>query len=158
MIKSADLFFTTSESFISKFIRFRTWGKYSHVQIIVETEPILGVISADVTGVTWREIRKDELDSYAILTCPTMTDKEREDVVKFCFSTIGTPYDYWGLVDFLLNTDLQEEDHYFCSELAFIGYEKAGKSLLKRIDHAFVSPMHLYISPILEVVEEKGGG
>lgn len=154
MVRPADLFFTTSTSIISKFIRFRTWGKYSHVQIInIYPE----VISADEQGVMVRNVREEELQDYAILTCPSLTEGQRHDILDFCLHQVGKGYDFLGLVDFLINEDIQDEDRFFCSELAFLAYQAAKVDLVKRLDHAFVSPMHLLISPLLEVVKEKGG-
>jgi uncharacterized protein YycO len=155
MIRSADLFFTTSSSIVSKLIRFRTWGKYSHVQIIVDVTPKLTVISADEEGVTYRDVRESEFETYSILTCHSLTEGQRHDILDFCFQQIGKGYDFLGLADFLLNADLQDEDRFFCSELAFLAYDKKGLPLLKRIDHAFVNPMDLYMSPILDEIETK---
>jgi len=157
MTRPADLFFTTSSDLVSQAIRARTWGKYSHVQIVATVSTIgIDVVSADIEGVMLRRVREDEWSKYAILTYPEMTLKERDDVVKFCFSKIGKGYDFLGLADFLFDKDLQVEDRYFCSELVFLAYKAAGIDLLKRIDHAFVSPRDLYISPLLWVVEERG--
>jgi len=156
MIRPADLFFTTSGSIVSQAIRRRTWGKYSHVQIVaVASTQGIDVVSADKEGVMLRRIREDEWLHSAILTLPGMTIKERNDVVKFCFSKIGAGYDFLGLVDFLLNKDLQVEDRYFCSELVFLAYKTAGIMLQERVDHAFISPRDLYISPLLRVMEER---
>jgi uncharacterized protein YycO len=161
-IRPGDLFFTTSGSIFSQAVRFRTWARYSHVQLItlcaeVDGERMIDVVSADVDAVKCRAVREGEWSDYAILSCPEMTIRERSDVVKFCFSKIGAGYDFLGLADFLFNADLQAEDRFFCSELVYLAYEAAGRPLLKRIDHAFVSPMHLYISPILAVIESSGG-
>ena len=156
MVRSADLFFTTSGSLISKVIRFRTWGKYSHVQIIVDVEPKLTVISADEEGVTYRDVREEEFQTYSILTCHSLTEEMRHDILDFCFQQIGKGYDFLGLADFLVNADLKDEDRWYCSELAFEAYRQIGVPLLRRIDHAFVNPMDLYMSPILDETEIKG--
>lgn len=156
MIRPADLFFTTSGSIVSQAIRHRTWGKYSHVQIVaVVTTQGIDVVSADGEGVMLRRVREDEWLKHAILTYPEMILKERNDVVKFCFSKIGAGYDFLGLADFLLDKDLQVEDRFFCSELAFLAYKAAGINLQERVDHAFISPRDLYISPLLRILEEK---
>jgi uncharacterized protein YycO len=159
-IRPADLFFTTSRGFISSVIRFRTWGKFSHVQVISnpKSEPHgkIEVISADDNGVTRRDAYDDEFEKCAILTCPTMTEEQRRNVVEFCIQQVGKGYDFLGLADFLLDADLQNENRFFCSELAFLAYKASGIDLIKRIDHAFASPAHLYISPLLEIIEERG--
>ena len=167
MIKPGDLFFTTSSSIVSWFIRQRTWGEFSHVQVIVNApqpplnlrggEGELDVISADGEGVTCRNVREGELIYHAILTYPQMTDEERQNVVKFCFSQIGKPYDFVGLGSFLLYKELQNDDRWFCSELAYVAYKQAGIRLIRRVKQDFVSPRDLFISPLLKPVDVTQG-
>lgn len=155
MIKPADLFFTTSNSFVSWFIRQRTWGEFSHVQIIIgEDEKGSIVVSADGEGVTCRNVREGELIHHAILTFPEMTEEQRKNVVDFCFSQIGKPYDFVGLGSFLLYKEMQNDDRWFCSELAYVAYKQAGIRLIRRVKQDFVSPRDLYISPLLKPIEE----
>jgi uncharacterized protein YycO len=154
-IKPADLFFTTSDSFISWSIRQRTWGRYSHVQIIVSAEPEISVVSADANGVYCRGIHGDEKNKYAIMTCPGITESERDEIVKFCLSQVGKPYDFIGLASFLVYKELQNNNSWFCSELAYIAYKQAGIRLVRRVQQDFVSPRDLYISPILQLIEER---
>ena len=177
-IKPADLFFTTSNSFISWSIRQRTWGRYSHVQIIVSAEvkerffpekgekeerkeyiektiPEISVVSADAGGVYCRAIHEDEKNKYAIMTCPGITESERDEIVKFCLSQIGKPYDFIGLASFLVYKELQNDNSWFCSELAYVAYKQAGIRLVRRVQQDFVSPRDLYISPMLQLIEER---
>jgi hypothetical protein len=165
-IKPADLFFTTSDSIFSWIVRQRTWGRFSHVQIITgvkEAEPlgpagtkndhpVVSVISADSNGVYWRDVDEEEWLHYSILTYPQMTEKERQDVCKFCFSQIGKPYDFMGLASFLLYKEFQNDDRWFCSELAYVAYKQAGIRLQRRVKKDFISPRDLYISPLLKPV------
>jgi len=154
--KPADLFFTTSQSLFSAGVKFFTHSKWSHVQAVVgmEGEEIV-VVSADAEGVFCRAAREGELKRYAILTYPGITKEQREKVCKFLFSKIGSGYDYIGILDFLIDSDIQAEERFFCSELVFLAYQSAGIHLQERMDHAFVSPEILYISPILKVIEVK---
>jgi uncharacterized protein YycO len=161
-IKPGDLFFTTSSNFIAWAIRQRTWGRFSHVQIIVNAEfglrnaeserPKIDVISADANGVFCRAVTDRELQKYAILTYPEMTGEERTNVVRFCFSQIGKPYDFLGLASFLFYKQLQSDARWFCSELAYIAYKQAGIRLQRRVKQDFISPRDLYISPLLKPI------
>jgi len=154
LIKPAGLFFTTSEDFFSQAIRQRTWGEFSHVEIItrITEQGKIEVVSADAQGVCCRDVREEEFEHFAILTYPEMTDKEREDVCKFCFSQIGKPYDFVGLASFLFYKELQSDDRWFCSELAYIAYKQAGIRLQRRVKQDFMSPRDLYISPLLKPI------
>jgi uncharacterized protein YycO len=149
LIKPADLFFTTSQNFISWAIRRRTWGKFSHVQIIVNVGETISVVSADSNGVFCRDVTEEEWGNYAILTCPEITEEERKNVVNFCLSQIGKPYDFVGLASFLLYKEMQSDNRWFCSEIAYIAYKQAGIRLQRRVKQDFISPRDLYISPSL---------
>lgn len=149
LVKPGDLFFTTTNSLLSRIIRFRTLARFSHVQIVTKVrEDNLEVISADAQGVVCRDVRPEEWNNFAILTCPEMLDVERDNVVKFCFSQIGKKYDFVGLAGFLLYKSFTN-DSWFCSELAYIAYKKAGIRLQRRVKKDFMSPRDTYISPIL---------
>ena len=115
MVRRGDLMFTRSSTVISGAIKFFTHGKFSHVQTVIDTEPKLTVISADAEGVMYRDVREEDFDDYEILSYPEMTEKERDDVAKFCFRQVGQSYDYTGLSSFLINTDLNKEEAFFCS-------------------------------------------
>lgn len=153
LVKPADLFFTTSSSLISNVIRFRTWGKFSHVQIVTkQIDDNLEVITADAEGVMLRNAREEEWENFAILTCPEMLSVERQNVLKFCFSQIGKEYDFVGLSSFLLYKQNQNYSKWFCSELAYVAYKQAGIRLQRRLKQDFVSPRDLYLSPLLKDV------
>jgi uncharacterized protein YycO len=150
-IKPADLIFTRSQTVTSAVIRFRTWGDYSHVMLCGKKWP--EVISADAEGVTLRDMTEREFENpSSILGLPDLPEPKRWEILEWAYSQIGKGYDFLGLADFLINADVQSEDRFFCSELVFLSYKNAGIELLKRIDHAFVSPRDLYISPLLEVI------
>jgi len=159
LIKPADLFFTTSGSFFSWAIRRRTWGKFSHVQIItrITEQGKIEVVSADSNGVWCRDAREEELEYFAVLTCPEITEEQRKNVLEFCFSQIGKPYDFVGLASFLLYKELQDDDRWFCSELAYIAYKQAGIRLQRRVKQDFISPRDLYISPLLKPIAGNAG-
>jgi len=169
--KPADLFFTTSSNVISWAIRQRTWGRFSHVQIIVSDDrpplnPLLGkegtegrldVISADSNGVYCRAVQGEEWKNYSILTYPEMTGEERTNVLRFCFQQIGKPYDFVGLASFLLYKGMQKDTAWFCSELAYVAYKQAGIRLQRRVKQDFISPRDLYVSPLLKPIAGNAG-
>ena len=159
LVKPGDLFFTTSSNVISWAIRQRTWGRFSHVQIIVsdDRDGMLDVISADPNGVYCRAVQEEEWKNYSILTYPEMTGEERTNVVRFCFQQIGKPYDYVGLASFLLYKGMQKEGAWFCSELAYVAYKQAGIRLQRRVKQDFISPRDLYISPLLKPIAGNAG-
>jgi uncharacterized protein YycO len=85
-----------------------------------------------------------------------MTGEERRNVVRFCFSQVGKPYDFVGLASFLLYKGMQKDSAWFCSELAYIAYKQAGIRLQRRVKQDFISPRDLYISPLLKPIAGNG--
>ena len=145
-MEKADLVFTTSKSIVSAAIKFRTHGIWSHVMLATGEGD--DVISADAYGVILRAMEPDEKENYACLFCPGIS-VEAQAIIKLAASKIGKGYDFLGLASFLVDSDLNNEDRWFCSELVYMVYAAAGIQLLERIEHAFVSPRDLWISPVL---------
>ena len=75
-----------------------------------------------------------------------------EKAIDFCINEIGKKYDFCGLVDFLFYEKFQSEKRWFCSELVFEAYKRAGFEILVRKEKEFVSPGDLYESPMLVLV------
>jgi len=75
-----------------------------------------------------------------------------EKAVRICINEVGKRYDFCGLVDFIFFRKFQSESRWFCSELAFYAYQKAGFAILARKEKEFVSPGDLYESPKLVLV------
>jgi uncharacterized protein YycO len=137
-------------SLITAGIGFFSHGYWSHVQVVTEW-PM--VISADAEGVVARTADGMALDSWIVLRCPIVGTEKAEEIVRLAWECVGKGYDFLGLLGFLVNSDsVESESRYFCSELVFEIFRRAGIALLKRVDPALVSPRDLFISPLLETV------
>lgn len=112
----------------------------------------IDVVSADANGVFCRAVTDEELEYFSILIYPEMTGEERTNVLRFCFQQVGKPYDFMGLASFLLYKELQNNEKWFCSELAYIAYKQAGIRLQRRVKQDFISPRDLYVSPLLKPI------
>lgn len=148
-----DIVFTTGRDFIADAIKGRTWSPWSH-SMIVDQWP--KVISADAQGVQWRDIWDKEREKFSVMHCPLVTDELGKKIVEQAKKHIGDGYDFLALGGFLINQNIQDEDRWFCSELVFWSYEQCGVHLLRRVNKAFVSPQHLWISPLLEFIYGEG--
>jgi len=157
----ADLMFTfTKGNLISEAIAYYTHAKISHCQVIVDigASGTLQVVSAEETGLVLRWVNPEQYDWACILTCPDLNLKQRDGIANWSLSHVGTPYDFFGLISFLVNIDMNNEARVFCSEACYEAYSRgADYYLLDGVDHAYVSPRDLYISPVLETLngEEK---
>jgi hypothetical protein len=148
-----DLNFTYNpHSPLSQAIASNTHAKISHVQCVLDVgiSGTLYVMSAEVSGMTPEWVIPEAQDWQTTLTCPKLSLRDRDNICKWMWDHKDVDYDIWGLASFLLNIDVNTEAKVFCSEACFLGYqEAAGIWLLDGVDHAFVSPRDLWISPLL---------
>jgi len=157
MIQIADLMFTfTKGNMISEAIAHNTHAKISHVQCIIDigVSGTLQVMSADEDGLQPHWVMPDQYDWSCILTCPDLTLKQRDGICSWMWAHKETPYDFFGLISFLVNIDMNNEARVFCSESVYEGYVRgAGYYLLDGVDHAYISPRDIYISPVLKTLD-----
>lgn len=169
ILKPGDLMFTFSPgSLISEGIAFFTRQVLyhqeptgiSHVQVFLESgiDGNIHVISAEAKGLVskWIIVPGDLPQFYCFKACPSLTDQQREIIVKWLKDNEGADYNYWGLLDFILNINfpalLNIKHVFFCSQAAHLAYVEAGMPLMKDIAPDFVSPRDLYTASILEEV------
>ena len=152
------MFTFNNHSPLSQAIATETHAKISHVQCVLDIgiSGTLYVMSAEAEGFVPKWVIPETLDWQTTLTCPKLTLKERDQITKWMWDHKDVDYDVWGLGSFLLNIDTNTEAKLFCSEACFLGYqEAAGIWLLDGVDHAFISPRDLYISPLLKTLTGK---
>lgn len=135
--KVGDILATKMPTYISKFIRFVLKSEYSHLALIISDTEVLeedGI--AGFTRIRPIEIYKNYSDIY---TCDSLTDKQREDIVKYSMSKIGEKYDYYLLFvlfmkyAFGLRIRYKDNEADICSELVNDCYfEGAGITLSKK--------------------------
>ena len=143
------LAFYCGKSAISRLIQFRTWGQYSHVAHLLSDG---GVIEAWYGGVrrcesvSEQHSRGTKVDIFKIKNLSADDDLR---VMRQAFDRIGQPYDYRGLLGFLLRVHLDSEEQVFCSEMIMEDYQNAGINLLANVRSDKVSPTMLSYSPLL---------
>lgn len=137
----------SGNGFVSKLIKFQSWGDVSHAAILLEQD--LLVEAWQGKGVRykiiqdWKNVRRFEI---------TQPFSELE-LRLFISKQIGKKYDYRGVARFLTRNDTEKENEkWFCSELVFKAFEIAGLKLLERIPPARVSPQQLLYSPYLKEI------
>lgn len=121
-------------------------GRFSHVELTFE-EP---------TRDTWcfsssnrdKGVRNKAIDlldgKWEVLELPPLTPKAMSDLIAFCDSIRGWPYDYAGLFFWLDGKTFETQDphKYFCSEAVLEALQSAG--LFPNADAGRTSPGDLY--------------
>lgn len=131
-------------------IRWQTRSRYAHAAILTSDGTLIE--SKGNTGVHavagWKKTEDAELFQVGGFG---LTDREENAAVGWLSEQIGKPYDYLMVARFL---DREQENRkssgkWFCSELVFAAYQKAGINLLRDTEPWEVSPGMLARSPLL---------
>jgi len=147
-MNSCDIMLVSGDDPISLGIQLATRSRWSHAQL-VEKWPM--VISADADGVIHREVKQEELKTCAFLRYWGLSRNQSKAILEFAHSCVGKSFDYLGM--FLYGTKIDIDESWFCSELVFQAYLKAGIRLLKRVEKTEVQPAYFWVSPLLDLVE-----
>ena len=144
------LAFYRGKSIISRLIRWKTRGKYSHVAVMFDNGRILEAWQG-TNSVRWINDLSDghtpgtKVDIYDIDTL-LMEDA----AFKFAEKQIGKEYGYRTIAKFLTNTSGDNREAWICSEIALAVAIAGGVPLLARVDAYKVSPVSLSWSPLLK--------
>ncbi len=137
-------------SLLSRSIKFRTWRDYSHAALEIHADEI---IDAWKRGVRVIETPHEGHDPETIIHAfrvPPLTDEQRMAIKYFAREQVGRPYDYRGVLRFISRRDPRRQNKkWFCSELVFEAFLRAGIELLARVPSHRVSPGDLALSPLL---------
>jgi len=152
---SVKLLFSTRRGIFSRAVRFITWSKYSHVDMIVGNK-VIGASAMNGVEMISLDDRLDAAYRWVIYEVPMQMINDPDDVYRIISSQIGKPYDYTGILGFLFHRDWQKEEHWFCSELIAWAFCKAGINLLSdRVRKSRIAPEHLLMSPIINKLESS---
>ncbi|SMO76130.1 Permuted papain-like amidase enzyme, YaeF/YiiX, C92 family [Balnearium lithotrophicum] len=143
------------KSITSQPIKWRQWGfPYTHIAYCFDLsnpdDPY--VIEAWWNGVRCGKFSQvhtpgTEFAVYSV----EVTKEQREKIRDFLYKQIGKPYDWLGILGFiLLNPNIESKDRWFCSELVFAAFKQAGIELLKNTHPSEVSPRLFLKSPLLK--------
>jgi len=92
-----------------------TWSEYSHVDLVLDEDLLIGAIAGD--GVVLVNI-KDRLakSSKAVMMDVPVTDIQAAKA--FAISQLGKDYDTWGALGIGLKRNWQDDDKWSCAEFA----------------------------------------
>lgn len=142
---------TTQRSLFSKLIRFGTWSKYSHVDIILgDGQHVIGATALEGVRVEYVHEMKRKSSAWAIYEFDCKLDRELQ---QLAISQLGKGYDYLAIIGFIFRKKWQKETRWFCSELVAWVAEQLGCPLLTGPHHR-ITPGALIKSPQLKLIEE----
>jgi uncharacterized protein YycO len=127
----------------SELILYFSRGGYSHAAVILNDGSIIE--SKEFHGVRKRKNITDLLTkNYRIDIFDVSTTEEQDKTIEdFLVKQLGKGYDYWSVIGFVVYASKEGRRSYgrwFCSELVFAAFQKAGINLLDRVDAWKVSP------------------
>lgn len=129
-------------------IRWFTRSKYAHVSVVFEdgtvyeSRPGKGVVAG----------RLKSTDGVTPFRYKLGADIRTEAARIFCEEEVGTGYDYWGCICFLLGLkQRRSKSKYFCSEFVADVSKVAGIELQERTDSFKLSPDNCSWSPTIMV-------
>lgn len=142
--------FTTSDSFVSKAIRWICFSDFSHVEIM---DPGAGFIAAHAgDGVQLRPFDYDP-KAKSILALVRCDEIVTEKVLEFARLQIGKKYDYGAIWGILMRHETPANDRWFCSELVDAAFNHAKYPLVNTAEReGRVTPGDLYNSPLIELL------
>lgn len=145
-------YFYRGRGFWAALIRWFTRSKYAHVSIVFsdgevyEAVPGKGVIKGKLKSV----------DGVTPFTYVTGTVPDIQAARRYCEAELGTGYDYWGCICFVLGIkQRRSKSRLFCSEYAGTASLVAGVPLQERVEAFKLNPDNLSWSPVICVDEAR---
>lgn len=138
--------FISEHSIGSAAIRFWTWSKYSHVDIVLPE----GYLGARKDGVKIRpfDYCKPSRVDMGIIEC---SDEVANKVIEFAKAQIGKPYDFEAITGIVFHRDWAEDDSWICSELVAAAFQNADDNLIDNKANR-VTPQMLIELPRVKLV------
>lgn len=147
-----QLLFVTKDDIVSRLIRWFTWSDWSHVELILSDNHVIGS--------TWKAgVRRTYMaEALAGVTKASIYAIECDEESAHVFTAAvlrqeGKPYDLGAVFGFVFRKNWQDVNKWFCSELIAYGAMRANISLLKQIPSR-VTPNDL-VESIAVVLKEE---
>lgn len=124
-VKKMDSYKTALASLPGYLISKFQWGcPYIHIAIVdyIDDEGIPLVWEALENGVVYHKLEDRPFDLFYL----EAKQVEIYAVKKWLIDQIGKPYDYFGLIGFLWRREYQNDNKWFCSELAAEALKQGG--------------------------------
>lgn len=113
----------------SYLIRAWTFGRFSHVDIFIDDETLLG---AHLVGGIKKQLFRDRLKIASRIGVyeADLTRQQQRDVLRLARATEGLAYDYLAIFGFMLRKNWDSQRRWFCSEWVAWLFREAGYHLV----------------------------
>ena len=142
-------------SLTSRLIRWWQWGfPYTHIAYCSDladpNDPVVMEAWWDGVRKGWFSEVHTPGTEFAVFSVE-VSKSQKVQIERFLSSQTGRKYDWLGILGFpLRNWKLESKKRWFCSELVFTAFQKAGVELLKNTHPSEVSPRLFLKSPLLQ--------
>lgn len=151
------VFFKATDSFLSRLIARFTSSEFTHVGLVVSYNLVNeSVIIIEADRFIRTRLRELKFDSslHALYRVPGLKEKQREGIVSFAFSRLGTEYDYPQIIGLFLRLVLKLNtgdlfnlsNRLICSELIDVSYYLHDVPRKTKTNIGDVSPQELLIN------------
>lgn len=138
-------------SWISKAIRWQTRGQYSHAAIMFDDGSIIEAWHNPGYVREQYSLSDGHTPGIVVDIYKVETTREQDATIRvFLLEQIGKKYDYRAIARFISRSKRDNPDRWFCSELVFEAFRRAGVHLLERVESHKVHPAMLGYSPLLK--------
>lgn len=144
MSKKVSLLFSKRAIIGSWLIRVFTWSQFSHVEIVTDDATLIGANIPE--GVEEIDIQH-RLNLCSEAWMVDIPCEQADVVVAWARAQVGKKYDYVGLMNFLIHTDVSDNDKWFCSELVSGAFEAAGTPLFRTGTTHRITPQQVWMLP-----------
>ncbi len=152
--------FFKGKSLLSKLIKFWTRSEYSHVAFLLDDDTLIECWGNSVFNVKWQIVSppfKNHIKGTPIEIWSLNVSKQEYEFIKnfmLCLGLSSFPYDYTGVLSFVLKVEKHNRCGFFCSEGCVYPIAKYRK--WKTIKPYHINPvMFLNILEALEAKKEK---
>ena len=144
--------FYKGDNILDDLVIFFSRGGYSHCCVVLNDGSIIE--AKPFTSVRWCKSMTEKLECNSKIDIfEVVTNSEQDKIIEdFLKKQLGKKYDYLSVIGFVLydtNEGRKKYGKWFCSELVFAAFQKAGIDLLKRIDAWKVSPTILSYNNVM---------
>jgi uncharacterized protein YycO len=138
------------QSWMSKFIKWRTWSPISHTAALSRDEKyVFEAWRKGVQKTAWQNSHHKpgtKVDLYKV----SCSEEEANRFYNYLESQTGRKYDFKAIIGFVLRLPMARLNALFCSEYIFTAALTMPKNLLERVEPYQVSPGHLNLSPLMK--------